>query len=231
MADDFEDHCWKNLVPAEVLSIYSHYRRDIFVGPRPALLAIDLYDLVYQGGPRPVAELVADYPSACGLGAWDAIEPTVRVFQAARRAGIPIFYTTGDARAGSKPNQVMATRRQSSAPTAEDFSIREEFKPLPGDVVITKQRASAFYGTPLTAHLTELGVHSLIIVGESTSGCVRASAVDGYSHGYHVSIAEECCFDRSELSHKISLFDLHHKYADVMKTAQVVAHLDTLAPR
>ena len=80
------------------------------------------------------------------------------------------------------------------------------------DVVITKQRASVFFGTPLVAHLTQLGVQTLIICGESTSGCVRATAVDAYSHGFHVVLVEECCFDRSILSHKVNLFDMHHKY-------------------
>ena len=80
-------------------------------------------------------------------------------------------------------------------------------------------------GTPLTAHLTQLGIQSVIICGETTSGCVRASAVDAYSHGYHVVLVEECCFDRSLLSHKVNLFDMHHKYADVMHTDEVVAHL------
>ncbi|MGH6784613.1 MAG: isochorismatase family protein, partial [Sphingomicrobium sp.] len=102
----------------------------------------------------------------------------------------------------------------------------EEFKPQPGDVVIFKERASGFFGTPLVAHLTQLGVDSLIVCGESTSGCVRASCVDAYSLGYHVSIVEECVFDRSPLSHKVNLFDLHHKYADVMHLDEVVAHLD-----
>ena len=55
MSDDFEDHCWKDVVPAEDLALYKFWRRETFVGPRPALLAIDLYDLVYRGGPRPPA--------------------------------------------------------------------------------------------------------------------------------------------------------------------------------
>ncbi|HEX4556630.1 MAG TPA: isochorismatase family protein [Xanthobacteraceae bacterium] len=61
--------------------------------------------------------------------------------------------------------------------------------------------------------------------GESTSGCVRASVVDAYSSGLHVSIVEECTFDRAELTHKVNLFDLHHKYADVMHVEEVIAHL------
>jgi nicotinamidase-related amidase len=71
-------------------------------------------------------------------------------------------------------------------------------------------------------------VHSLIVCGESTSGCVRASVVDGYSSGFHVSLVEECTFDRAELTHKVNLFDLHHKYADVMHLDEVAAHLDAM---
>ena len=98
-------------------------------------------------------------------------------------------------------------------------------------MVITKQRASIFFGTPLTAHLTQLGIRTVVICGESTSGCVRASAVDAYSLGYHVVLVEECCFDRSLLSHKVNLFDLHHKYADVMQLHEVVAHLEAQTVR
>jgi maleamate amidohydrolase len=225
MSDDFENHCWKDLVPPDILDIYSHYQRKTFVGSAPALLAIDLYELVYRGGARPPAELAKEFPSACGTYAYDAIEPTKRLFAAARAAGLPIFYSTGDTRSESRPNFVSATKRNKVSVDPSDYAIRPEFKPQPGDVVITKQRASAFYGTPLPAHLTQLGIQTLIICGESTSGCVRASAVDAYSHGYHVVLVEECCFDRSPLSHKVNLFDLHHKYADVMHVDEVTAHL------
>ena len=63
------------------------------------------------------------------------------------------------------------------------------------------------------------------------SRCLRASAVDAYSYGFHVTLVEECCFDRSDISHKVNLFDLHHKYCDVMHIDEVVAHLDTMAVR
>jgi len=231
MAGDFENHCWKDLVSPEVLDIYSHYERKTFVGPAPALVAIDLYELAYQGGAKPVAELHRTHPSTCGAFAHAAIEPTKRLFAAARAAGLPIFYTTQDTRPDSQPSRITATRRQNMQLGPELYGIRPEFKPQPGDVVITKQRASAFYGTPLAAHLAQLGVRSVIVCGESTSGCVRASAVDAYSHGLHVTLAEECCFDRSLLSHKVNLFDMHHKYADVMHVDEVVAHLGTLAVR
>ena len=90
---------------------------------------------------------------------------------------------------------------------------------------------SAFFGTPLTVHLHQLDARTLIICGESTSGCVRATAVDAFSHGFHVVLVEECCFDRNPLSHKINLFDLHHKYADVIHVDEAAAHLDTLKAR
>jgi maleamate amidohydrolase len=230
MSDDFEDHCWKDIVTPDILEIYANYRRKTFVGPAPALLAIDLYELAYRGGAHPPAQLVKDYPSACGVYAYEAIEPTKRLFAAARAAGLPIFYSTGDMRTESRPAFVNATKRVKPSTDPSDYAIRPEFKPQSGDVVITKQRASAFYGTPLAAHLTQLGIQTLIVCGESTSGCVRASAVDAYSHGYHVVLAEECCFDRSALSHKVNLFDLHHKYADVLHVDEVIAQLAAKNP-
>jgi nicotinamidase-related amidase len=231
MASDFEDHCWKDVIPKDVLEIYTHYERKIFVGPAPALIAIDLYELSYQGGPKPVVELAKTYPSSCGEYAHAAIEPTRRLFAAARAAGLPMFYSTMDTRADSLPTAVTATKRRKIPHDPAVYAIRADFKPQPGDVVVTKQRASIFYGTPLMAHLTQLGVRTVVICGESTSGCVRASAVDAYSHGFHVVLVEECCFDRSPISHKVNLFDLHHKYADVIKVDEVVAHLDGMAVR
>lgn len=94
--------------------------------------------------------------------------------------------------------------------------------------MIVKERASAFYGTPIMSELNRRGIKSLIVCGESTSGCVRASVVDAYSAGYHVTVAEEAVFDRSILSHKVNLFDLHHKYADVMTVDEIVGHLEAL---
>ena len=165
-------------------------------------------------------ELVKQYPSTCGEYAWAAIEPTRRLFAAARAAGLPVFYSTVDTSA-----PVHATERRVNRADERAWEIRAEFAPQPRDVVVRKQRASVFYGTPLIAHLNQLGVRSLIVCGESTSGCVRASVVDAYSNGYHTVVVEECTFDRHLLSHKVNLFDLHHKYADVMHLEDVLEHL------
>lgn len=228
MPDSFEDHCWKDVVPPDVLELYSHYRREVFVGPTPALLAIDLYELSYQGGALPVSEVTKRYPSSCGEHAHAAIEPTRRLFAAARAKGLPVFYSTMETRAFSHPEgrAVRSTRRRHTGPVDPAlYAIRADFAPQPGDVVIPKQRASAFFGTALAAQLVQLGCRTVVMCGESTSGCVRASAVDAYSHGFHVVLVEECCFDRSPLSHKVNLFDLHHKYADVMHVDEVIGRL------
>jgi nicotinamidase-related amidase len=225
--DKFNEHCWKDVIPEADLELYAGWRRETFVGARPALLAIDLYDLVYRGGPHSPNELNARYPNSCGVFAHRAIAPTKRLLAAARRAGIPIFYCTQETRPQNRPKGAVSTRQRIAVPP-DGYAIYHEFPPQPEDVIITKQRASIFQGTPLLSHLSLLGIQSLIVCGESTSGCVRASAVDGYSSGFHVSLVEECTFDRAELTHKVNLFDLHHKYVDVMHLDEVVAHLDTM---
>jgi maleamate amidohydrolase len=226
--EKFNDHCWKDVVSESDLKLYSRWRRETFVGARPALLAIDLYDLVYRGGPLPPAEINDRYPNSCGVFAHRAIAPTKQLFAAARRAGIPIFFCTQETRPNNRPSGAVSTRRSGGQPPADAYAIYREFAVAPEDIVILKQRASIFQGTPLVSHLALLGVQSLIVCGESTSGCVRASVVDGYSSGFHVSVVEECTYDRAELTHKVNLFDMHHKYADVMHIEEVLAHLDTI---
>src|SRR5262249_1764889 len=184
---------------------------------RPALLAIDLYNLVYEGGPKYPHELVKEHKSSCGIYAYEAIKPTQELFDLCRSLKIPVFYTTSETRKEVNPDTVYATNRQRGQIDPRLFEIRQDFKPQTGDVIIYKERASGFFGTPLIAHLTQKGIDSLIVCGESTSGCVRASCVDAYSLGYHVSLVEECVFDRSPLSHKVNLFDLHHKYAQQVR--------------
>ncbi|MGH6673251.1 MAG: isochorismatase family protein [Xanthobacteraceae bacterium] len=225
--EKFNDHCWKDVVPEADLKLYAGWRRETFVGPRPALLAIDLYDLVYRGGPLPPSELNARYPNTCGIFAHRAVAPTKKLIAAARRGGIPIFFCTQDIRPNNRPSGAVSTRRKRPVPD-DGYALYREFEPEPRDILIRKQRASIFAGTPLASHLAVLGVQSLIVCGESTSGCVRASVVDGYSSGYHVAVVEECTYDRAELTHKVNLFDMHHKYADVMYLDEVLAHLDSL---
>jgi maleamate amidohydrolase len=98
----------------------------------------------------------------------------------------------------------------------------------PKDIVIRKQEPSGFFGTNLASYLTLLGCDSVIVVGTTTSGCVRATVVDAFSLNYRVVLAEEGCFDRSEASHAVSLCDMHAKYADVVSTAEILTYFDQL---
>jgi nicotinamidase-related amidase len=223
--EDFEDHCWRDVIPPEDLATYATYARETRIGRSPALLAVDLYNLVYKGGAKPPHEICSEFPSTCGEYAHAAIEPTLALFAAARGAGLPVFYCAGSHSA----KRVQSTQRSHTAFTEHDYDIHEAFAPAPEDHLFRKERASAFFGTPLIAHLVRGGIDSLIVCGQTTSGCVRASVSEAYSYGFHVSIVEECVFDRSEISHKVNLFDLHHKYADVMKLGEVISHLDGMA--
>jgi len=223
MSGGFEDHCWQDVIDDDLKEIYKSYERETFVGDKPAVLAIDLYKSAYRGGDKPVLEANRESPGSCGENAWAAVEPTQRVLEAARAAGVPVIYTTRRVNTGP----VRSTHRDAN-PAEDSYDIIDELAPEEGELVIYKERASAFFGTPLVAHLNKLGIRSLIALGESTSGCVRASVVDGYSNGYHTALVEECTFDRSDLSHKVNLFDLHHKYADVMHVEDVLEHLNAM---
>jgi nicotinamidase-related amidase len=108
------------------------------------------------------------------------------------------------------------------------MSIVTMIAPGPKDIVIKKQKPSGFFGTNLASYLTLLGCDSVIVVGTTTSGCVRATVVDAFSLNYRVILAEEGCFDRSEVSHAVSLCDLHAKYADVVSTAEILSYFEKL---
>jgi nicotinamidase-related amidase len=106
-------------------------------------------------------------------------------------------------------------------------NIIDEVAPIAGEAVLHKSSPSAFWGTPLMGHLNYLGVDTIITCGESTSGCVRASVVDGCTNRYRMIVVEECVFDRHQATHAINLFDMNQKYADVLPLAEVLECLAT----
>ena len=226
MTRDFEDHCWRGFVDEETEEIYSHYKRDVFVGENPAILMVDVYKASYEGGQQRVIDVIKEHPSSCGERAWAMVEPAKQLLEASRSAGIPITYCTGDTRSSS--NKGRATNRQVLNEHNESYDILEELAPEDGELVVYKQRASAFYGTPLMSHLTQMGIQSLIMGGGTTSGCLRAAVQDAKANGFHVTLVEECCYDRTAMNHMVNLFDMHHKYADVMHLDEVLTHINGL---
>jgi len=217
MARDFEDHCWKDVIDADTVQIYQAYRRKIYVGDNPAVLAIDLYNKAYRGGDRPVKEVDREFSGSCGEHAWKAhgADASAVCGRTPRRRTDHLHHPP------RRHGGVHSTNRNIGREAHDTYAIKAELAPAPDELVIYKERASAFFGTPLIAHLQQKTHRQHDHLRESTSGCVRASTVDAYSYGFHNVVVEECTYDRSLITHKVNLFDLHHKYADVMHIEEV----------
>jgi len=104
--------------------------------------------------------------------------------------------------------------------------IVPELEPRPGEYIVRKQQPSAFFGTSLHSWLTLKQVDTLVHTGCTTSGCVRASVVDGLSYNYFNIVAVDCVGDRAIGPHEANLFDMGQKYADLLSAEEIVAHLD-----
>src|SRR5581483_9219444 len=136
---------------------------------RPALICVDNYNAVFGDKPEPVLEAMKRFPSSCGLAAWNAVAPTKQLLAAARAAGIPVVHTTAIAELPEPVRRAQTTKRSNAGQDRTwDYSNFAELAPQAGEIVIRKLRATAFYGTPLTAYLTELGVNTVVICGNST---------------------------------------------------------------
>jgi maleamate amidohydrolase len=182
-------HAWDDVIDDEIRAIAGDYEARIGFGGKPALLCIDNYNAVFGDEPEPVLEAMKRFPSSCGFAAWNAIEPTRKLMAEARDAGIPVIHTANVAELPAIVRKATPTKRHKTRPPGIGGDPRwsnshfSRLTPLPSEIVIEKLRASAFYGTPLGTYLTQLGVDTLICCGNSTSGCVRASVVDGYNAG------------------------------------------------
>lgn len=204
-------------------------------GKRPALLVIDVNYAFCGDKPEPIVESIKKWRTSCGEDAWEALPYLRKLIDKCHEKGLPVLYTTGIRRednwdGGSwlwKNNR--GTERPKVAVTNIDGNeIMAEIAPGPQDIVIHKQKPSGFFGTNLASYLQLLGADSVIVTGTTTSGCVRATVLDAFSLNFRVAVAEEACFDRSQASHAINLCDMHAKYADVLKTQEILAFMDTL---
>lgn len=186
-------------------------------GEKPALVVIDLV----RGFTNPELPLGADLTLQ--------LAETRRLLEAARSAGIPVYYTSvayeeGDLRdAGiwAKKMAGLMTLRAGMSEVEVDHSLGR----LPEEPVIAKKYASAFFGTDLLSRLNSLRVDTLIITGCTTSGCVRATAVDAVQNGLRPMVVREAVGDRSQAAHDQSLFDLNAKYADVIGVEDALGYL------
>jgi nicotinamidase-related amidase len=220
------------LTEQDKASIADKTHKRIGFGQRPCLLLIDLYRWVFGDKPEPLLEAIKTWPGSCGMAGWNSLPHIQKVLTKAREVGIPIIHVTGldgvsiegwsfrreSTRTHMSAEQLDRVRRK--------YDIVDQVKPIPGETVLKKVSPSAFWGTPLVGHLNFLGVDTIITVGESTSGCVRASVVDGTTNRFRMIVVEEGVFDRHEACHAINLFDMNQKYADVLSEEEVLAYLD-----
>ena len=222
----------KFLTEQDKAHVASGENKQVGFGKKPALLLIDLYRWVFGDKPQPIMEATKEWPSSCGMVAWAAIPALQTLLAAAREARIPIVHATGredDGLAGWSVGREIYGNSDRSPEAIERrnrrFDIIDEVSPIDGEPVIRKSAPSAFWGTPLIGHLNALGVDTIIAVGESTSGCVRASVLDGCTSRFRMIVCEEAVFDRHEAAHAINLFDMNQKYADVLPLADVLEYL------
>ncbi|HZU07650.1 MAG TPA: isochorismatase family protein [Chloroflexota bacterium] len=226
---------WDDVIPERDRQVFDEagYGATGGFGQRPALLVVDVtYD--FCGDRRePILESIKRFRNSCGEAAWDAIPHLQTLLAAARRKRVPIIYT----HAGPRFDAVRVggwARKNARALAPTEISARigndivAEIAPQPGDIVIEKDKPSAFFGTPLLSYLIAMRVDSVIVTGTTTSGCVRATVVDAFSNNLAVAVVEECCFDRVVISHKVSLFDMNGKYADVVSLNETLAYLESL---
>ena len=192
------------------------FGKTIGFGKSPAVIVIDLI-----GAANPEMPL--------GAPLEDVIEETSKILQAARTRNLPIFYTSvayddrdlSDAGIWASKMQGLMTLRAGTPEVEVDSRLDRQ----PAEALIFKKYASAFFGTDLSTRLNTLRVDTLILTGGTTSGCVRATAVDALQNGFRPMVAREAVGDRSKAAHDQSLFDLQAKYADVMTVDQILAQL------
>ncbi|MSP89238.1 MAG: isochorismatase family protein [Alphaproteobacteria bacterium] len=203
-------------------------------GKRPALLVIDMTYGFTGDRPEPILESIKRWPNSSGMAAWAAIAVILTLLDAARAKGLPIIYARNAIRDdgwdwGGWHRKSKRTAEWTGGPTNLDSNaFVAEIAPQPQDIIIGKTKPSAFFGTPLIGTLTQLGADSLVVTGNTTSGCVRAAVIDAFSYNLHVAVVEDGCFDRAEAAHAINLCDMNAKYADVVPGSEVAGNFGTL---
>lgn len=213
---------WADIVPANELDTYrkAAFGRKIGMGRRPALLNVDTTNMFVD--PR--------YP-LCGEEDPALIAALVRLTGTFRRLDLPIYYSRRDDRAHPVRRGIWNLKLGTSGefqytddPGADDWPA--DYSPHERDVVVLKNKPSPFFETPLESWLRYDEVDTIVLAGVSTSGCVRAACVDAFSHNFRVVVVEEACGDRSATAHRLNLFDMDMKYADVEPLADVVVELE-----
>ncbi len=206
-------------------------------GRSPVVLSVDNYRKALGDSPEPLLDSIRTWPASTGLAGWAAAEKVSELLTVARSAGIPVIHLTGlpEEESGIPAwGAALRGRHTLNGRSPEEldrysrrFDFIEQAAPLPGEVVLKKTAPSGFFGTPLLAHLVGLGIDTVIVCGESVSGCVRATVTDGCANRLHMIVVEECVYDRHEATRAINLFDIDQKYGDVISLDEAVAWMSS----
>lgn len=224
---------WEEIYSAEERAVgesRGNRKRQDF-GKNPALLIIDVNWRCI--GPRDAdLQAIPKYKSALWAAGWAVLPNIQRLLNACRSAEIPAVFATGDtitrSHFGTSAKVDLGkegAHGRDRKPDLEAEDMPDEIAPLPTELIIRKTKASAFFQTPLDNCLRDRGIDCLLVGGNSTSGCVRASVVDAWAHGYRVFLVEECCYDRLQLSHLVNLYDMNLKYADVITLEEALENV------
>jgi nicotinamidase-related amidase len=195
-------------------------------GRRPALVVVDVAKSFLGSKPASALDSAEEYRTSCGASGWTAVQNIRRLLEAFRKRSLPVVFTKLDCETANHAWGADKWSGPQDKWDADAWDIAEEIKPLPSEPIIKKTKASAFLFTPLPAVLHNMQADCLVVAGTSTSGCVRATVVDGLSYRYPVFVVEECTFDRFELSHLVSLWDMNAKYADVITIEEALDHIE-----
>jgi nicotinamidase-related amidase len=188
------------------------------LGTRPALMLVDL--ICGFTDPR----------SPLGSDADDVVAANQQLLGAFRTACLPVFYSTVVYRSDEQA-RVFRQRLPDLnilQPDSKWVQIDPRLAPTADECVVEKCHASVFHGTDLLSRLHEAGIDSMVVTGLTTSGCVRATAVDGLQHDFKVVVVREAVGDRNLQAHEANLHDLNAKYADVVSLESVLCQLKTL---
>ncbi len=223
-----ETHAWEPLLtPRDREFLKARSVRERGFGSRPALIVVDMQHMACGDKDEDILTMIKRWPSGCGHEAWAAIDKQKVLLEACRTSGVPIIYTRYVPQLikfDGFAKKRMGTTQQPVI-TDQQWQIVADVAPSEGDIVLDKSYASVLYGTPLSSWLVAMGIDTTILIGNSTGGCVRASAVDLTTHNYNVVVVEDCVFDRVELSHAAALLDLWMKYCDVVFSDTVIGYL------
>jgi len=194
-------------------------------GERPALLIIDVQYRTVGDSPKPFFESVRDYPTSCGDVGWAAVDRISELLAAFRERSLPVLYPHVAPKQAYDAGRLAAKVPSIMGVPDRGYRFVEAVEPLPDEILIPKRHPSAFFATALTSYLIDLGVDWLIVTGCTTSGCIRASVVDGFAYNFHITVPHDAVYDRSPTVHAVNLFDMAQKYADVTSTAEVLRAL------